>query len=236
MLGRWFAAGETYTQKVQALLPIAYWPFADPSGSVATDESGNSRDGAYSNVTLGATGIGDGRTAATFNGSTSYVNIYSASFAAAFSGSTGTVALWARVSAAGVWTDTTVRRFVVIQADANNILRFHRLTTNNVVSYQAFFGGVNSFVNFTTGAPTGWFHIAITWDKPANQMKAYFAGAQVGTTQTIGGTWAGSPAATTTVVGAANTTPIERWSGDIAHVAVWTSALTSTQIASLATV
>ena len=76
----------TYTGKIQALGPIAYWPLSEASGTTIVDASGNARNGAYTAVTLGQAGIGDGRTSASFDGSTSFGDLYSASLAGAFNG------------------------------------------------------------------------------------------------------------------------------------------------------
>ena len=54
------AAVLLYSEKVLALSPIAYWPLWEAAGAVAEDISGNGFDGAYTGVTLGQTGIGDG--------------------------------------------------------------------------------------------------------------------------------------------------------------------------------
>jgi hypothetical protein len=58
----------------------------EPAGAISIDQSNNGRNGAYTGVTLGATGIGDGRTSATFDGATSYNNIYSAALNTAWNG------------------------------------------------------------------------------------------------------------------------------------------------------
>lgn len=225
-----------YTNKVIALAPIAYYPFAELSGTTVTDESGNGRNGAYTNVTLGAPGIGDGRTAATYNGTSSVGNVYSAGLAGAFSGAEGTVALWCKVSGAGVWTDATVRRLLVFAADGNNIARIYRSTTNGQIVFQCFFAATNTVVNLTTASPTGWFHVALVWSKSNNRMQAYFNGAQTGGDQTPIGTYAGTLTSTSAVLGSNASTAANVWSGDQAHAAIWASALSAAQIAALATI
>lgn len=224
-----------YTNKVKALSPIAYWPLAEPSGSTAIDESGNSRDGAYSNVTLGATGIGDGRTAATFNGTTSLVNVYSASLDAAFNNAEMTIVVWAQVSAAGDWTDATNRSPMAIGADtANNYIRFLKTTTNNQMTNSQVAGGTSKSVTSAL-SPTAWFHLAITASKSGDALKTYINGAQSGATQTGLGIWAGALGATLCVIGARQTTPNLLWKGNLAHAAVFSSALSAANILALAT-
>ena len=228
-----------YTNKIKALSPIAYWPLAEASGTTIVDESGNGRNGAYrasGEPLLGQTGIGDGRTAALFDGSNDYGNIYSAAFAAAFNGPEGTAAVWGQVSAAAVWTDAATRRLLSLRVDANNRVLLEKSSTNNQVTGFYIAGGTSKSVVFTTSAPTTWFHFAITWSKSADQVKVYFNGAQVGATQTGLGVWAGSLDSANTTCGATDTTGGNPWKGYEAHVAVWGGALSAAQIATLAVV
>lgn len=228
-----------YTNKVIALNPIAYWPLAEASGTVMTDESGNGRNGAYrasGEPLLGQTGIGDGRTAALFDGTNDYANAFSASTQAAFNGPEGTIALWFKAGGAGVWTDATDRRLAQFRVDANNRAYLQRSTTNNVITANYIAGGTAKAVNFTTAAPTTWQHFAMTWSKTADQMIAYVNGVQVGAIQTGLGTWAGSLATTLTVLGASDTSGSNPWSGSEAHTAVWALALSAAQVAILAVV
>lgn len=218
--------------QILALSPIAYWPLDDTSGSVATDRSGNGRDGAYANVTLGQPGVGDGRTAAGFNGTSSTVNVQSASLAAAFNGAAGTLVLQAQVSAAGVWTDGANRRIIHIQADASNRIILFKETTNDL-RWLYVAGGTSEQV-VLAATPLGFFQMAITWDKAADQVKAYYNGAQTGATQTTLGTWVG--ALTAGNIGSASGGAASFWSGSIAGVALFDRALSAAQIAQLAVV
>ena len=229
-------ATTTYTQRVIALSPIAYWPLAESSGSVAVDASGNARNGAYTSVTLGAEGIGDGRTAATFTNNTSYADVYTASLAGAFNGDLGTLAAWAKVSAAGVWTDGAQHYILAFVADGSNYVLIRKNSTTNQITYQRSAGGTQSTVQDTTGAGTlAWFHVAVTWNRGGNEFRAYLNGAQVGTTQAASAAFVGSLAAATTLIGGVNKTPTLTWSGTLAHAAVWTSALSAADVAALAT-
>lgn len=228
----------TYTQKVQRLAPaslIAYWPLAEPSGTTIVDESGNARNGTYTATTLAQTGIGDGRTAASLDGSTSWGNLFSTSLQSAFGSAEGSAALWFKASGSGIWTDSTIRRFLTLQADGNNRVLMQRASGNNQISASYVAGGTTKSVTITTGGEITWLHLAITWSKSADQVKVYYNGAQSGATQTGLGTWAGSLASTTTLLGAATQTPTSVWSGLLAHVAIWTTPLTAMQITSLAT-
>ncbi len=228
-----------YTQKVKAIAPanlIAYWPQSETSGTTAVDESGSGRDGAYTGVTLAAPGIGDGRVAATYVAASSgRCNVYSASLNGAFNNAEGALAGWFQVSAAGVWTDATNRYFMHLFTDASNVVYVRRQTTNNQIAYVYIAGGTSkSFA--ATLSPTAWFHLALTWSKAADQLKGYVNGAQVGTTQTGLGTWSGALASSNCLIGAQSTAGSGPWSGNSAHVAVWTTPLSAAQILALATV
>ena len=89
---------------------LAYWMMAEDSGPTGIDSSGNGRDGTYSNVTLGQSGIGDGKTAASFNGTSSNLDVYSAGLSSVFPGDEGSFIIWSKMSSA-VWADSTRRVF-----------------------------------------------------------------------------------------------------------------------------
>lgn len=224
-----------YTNKVKALSPIAYWPLAEASGATATDESGNGRSGSYSNVTLGVAGIGDGRTAASFNGTTSLANMFTASLQGAFNGQEGTIAAWLKVANAGVWTDAATRAAALFSVNAANLIRLRKNGTNNTIACVYVAGGTSKTVAKASFSPTTFFHIAMTWSKAADQMIFYINGAQEGATQTGLGTFAGALGATTAVVGAESTAAAQ-WNGSIAHAALWATPLSAAQIATLAVV
>ena len=57
---------------------IGFWLQNEAAGGVSFDHSGYGRDGAYTGVTLGQPGIGDGSTAAGYDGINDFNNIYSA--------------------------------------------------------------------------------------------------------------------------------------------------------------
>jgi len=229
------AGSYQYTQKVIALAPIAYWPLADLSGSTAVDESGNGRNGTYSNVTLGQPGIGDGRTGASFNGTTSYVDVSAAR--TAFNGNEGTLAGWIRITSVGVWTDATFREFVRFLADGSNIVLIDKSSTNNGVRFSRTGGGTNKVATDTSLAGTlGWFHVAMTWSKSADQQIHYINGVQVGATLTGLGTFSGTPAVTTSCLGNASTTTANVHSGNLGQWALWATPLSAAQILALATV
>jgi hypothetical protein len=221
-------------RNIDAAHLVAYWPLSEGSGTVAKDWGPYGRNGAYTAVTLGGRGIGDGKSSASFDGSTSYCNVYSAALVAAFNGAEGTLAGWAKVSAAGVWTDGAARLMACFRVDSNNRIQLQRSTVNGALSFLYAAGGVSLQRDVTSLSLTTWMAICLTWSKSGDAAIAYLNGAQQGATLTGLGTWAGNLASTLTCVGAASTVPAYVWSGPEAHWALWNAALTPTQVARLA--
>lgn len=225
------AATDAYIQKVLGYAPIAYYPLNEASGTTAEDLSGSGFDGTYSGAAPGGTGIGDGNTAASFDGTSDVVTM--GAIDTPFDGNAGTLLLWGKTSAA-VWSDGTTRYLVRLIADGANLISIHKTTTTNQLQLRRNAGVASKFVVSTalvgTEAP---FSAAITWDTVANQMKAYLNGAQVGATQANIDTFAG--ALTDATIGAQNASATASWSGQIAHVALFNRALTALEIADLAT-
>lgn len=221
---------------------IGYWPLWEASGTAAVNYSslGVAANGAYTGVTLGQPGIGDGNTCPLFDGANDYMDGYSASFAGVFNGQVGSLALWGWVSDVGVWTDGTNRYLLYWGADGfNRIQVYHPGSADNRLDWGYRAGGTATNLNLSPINTTDWFHIALTWDLNAGatgEAKAFYNGSQADTTKTNLGTWVGSLGNTITLCGAYNKTPQSVWSGYVAHLAMWNKALTPAQILALAVV
>lgn len=213
---------------------VAYWPLWEPSGSVAFDQSGNGRNGAYTGVALGQPGLGDGQSSVGLDGSTSFGNIYSTSLRDAFTGQELTLSAWVHVNSAATYADATERRICTFRVDASNQLGLRRLTSQDGLGVFYTAGGTAKSVTLNTLGEVNWLHVALTASKSADQVKGYLRGVQVLSTLTGLGTWAGLIASTTTVIGAASTVPATVWHGRIAHLALWNVALTAGEIAMFA--
>jgi hypothetical protein len=214
----------TYEDKVLSYSPFVYWPLNEAAGTVAIDASDNGRHGTYSGVTLNSTTFVDGDRAPSFDGVNDYINVYSA-INGTFSGSAGTISGWAKAPSE-VWSDSATNRILNIQA--TSLMRLEsNSATNNTLTYT----WSNKTYALSTST-TDWFHWAITWDDATDTVVFYFNGSAV-STQTGLSAWSGSLNSGATVLGAANTGGVTPWSGNIAHVAMWTSALNGTQIADL---
>jgi len=214
---------------------LAYWPQWEISGGVSHDISGNSlggeRDGAYTGVTLGQPGVGDGTLAPLYDGANDFNNISGAPLAAAFNGDAGTAFIWGRASGAGVWTDGVERRlltiivngsnFVILQKQASNILR---------ILYNA--GGILEAVANAAFSGLDFFSFGTTWDKSAEEMKVFFNGPQIGVTQVALGVWVGIPGAI--FIGSASAIPTLLWDGFLAHCFLMDRAATVGEMVSFA--
>lgn len=230
-------SSQVYINRVlatEAASLIAYWPMIERSGTAADDASASNRDATYArNVTLMGTqpGIGDGNVAPVFNGSSDTLSLYSASLANAFNGAEGTFAAWVKVSDVGVWSDGVSRRIVTLQVDSNNYIYIDKWTTGFVLyGYRAGGAALSRSLGFQT--PTDWVHVAITWSASANEVTCYFDGSQVGATLTGVGTWVGSLNTTWSRLGSYSSSA-EFWKGQLAHAAIWTTALSGPEIAAL---
>ena len=233
------SSSASYRERVMLTNPIRYWPLWEPSGTVATeliaaDNGTYARD--VATMTTGA-GIGDGHTAPLFDGTNDFVNIYSAALNTAFSGAAGSVLIWARVSAAGVWTDGTARTLLGIRADGNNYIRLNKATTNNQLEwFYVANGTVESNTSVALSGTLSTFSVGMTWDANAGangEVVYYLNGASGGATDTDLGAWAWALSASECLIGAPATVGGLRWSGYIGPVGIWASALTPTQMASV---
>ncbi len=238
MLTKFFTRnGMSYTNKVVALAPIAYWPMAELSGTTALDASGNARNGAYTGVTLNQAGIGDGRSSASFDATTSYNNVFGASLAAAFNGAEGSLSIWCKVSGAGVWTDGVTRRVMYFLVNSSNRVGIFKPTTSNEIDCLYVAGGVSLGAGKTSFSSVDWFHAGLTWSKAADQMIFYINGVAIVPVSSGLGVFVGSLSSTQTLLGALNTgATAQVWSGLLAHGALFDRPLSAATVASLAVV
>jgi hypothetical protein len=193
------------------------------SGDTAVDLSPEGNDGAYTGVTLGQPGIGDGRQAPLFDGANDFNNIYSAALNTDFDPAEGALMVWAKVSGAGVWTDGGTRTIVGLRADVDNRIVFEKTGTNNNLFMRYNAGGVVE-VESVTISTLEWFCLIITWSVADDEVQYFLNGAKQGETDTVLGTWAGGLATNETMFGSLNTAPFWIWDGNLAHGALWAGA------------
>lgn len=229
----------TYRNKVlgtQGGNIVAYWPLSDAVGTSTISDIKNSLPGTVgADMTFGAAGpSAQSRSAVTRSGTNAAggIAIYSTGLRDAYNDQELSMACWAKVSAAGIWSDATNRGIFNLRADASNQVAILRTSSLNVVrgSYTA--GGTASSANFTSSAPTGWIHLALTVSKAADEVKFYVNGSQAGATLTGLGIWAGDLATAVCWIGGYSS--LGYWSGDLGHAAIWSIALTASEVAALA--
>lgn len=180
-------------------------------------------------VTLGVTGNSRIPYTASFDAATGYGNIYDAALNSMFNPDAGTLICFARSNTWAAGIDLMVR----LGVDADNEVFLSRSGTDLILSYDA--GGTAESVTIPSGSPTGIFMVALSWDTTgAGAVKAYYNGAQSGSTQTIAGTWVGNLAATLCCIGANSTTPTNVWDGDIAYPTLYNRALSDSEILQIA--
>lgn len=218
----------------QAANLIGYWKLGEPSGTAAVDSSATAADGTYTGtVTVGQPGIGDGSLAASFGGGRVSIATPLATLDGPFDPTLGSLVIWVLPLNAAFWTDGGFHVFAAMGADINNRLLLFKTNTNNTLSFLYTAGGVGANPTAAASLLT-WFSMGMTWDKTANQLKAYLNGVQQGATQPITGVWAGALNSSWSAIasqssGAASSVH----SGSLAHCAMWKVALTAAEMATV---
>jgi len=181
---------------------VQYLTLGDLSGTVAVDESGNGLNGAYTAVTLGQPGIGDGYKSGYLDGLTSKVNLYSAGLDAPFDPTEGGIIIWAKMPDAA-WDDNATRYIVYLGKDGNNYITIRKEATDRIgFEYKA--GATTETRTLTAVKDTGWVCYGITWSVSNDRVNTYRKGVQSGATMTALGTWSGALATTLCLIGGTN--------------------------------
>lgn len=210
-------------------LNSGYTEYDDLTLNEISPLSGIPTNGVVQGASVGAGG--HGTSAYSFDGTNDTVNVNSSDFNSIFNPNMGTIVAWAKVSDSSVWTDGVFRYITYFGADGNNRILIQKASSNNALRVYYIAGG-NSKQMDTTYSSTGWFQIALSWDKTSDQLKMYLNGVQTGGTTGLG-SFSGNLASTTTTIGAANTTGNNSWSGLINDVKLYGRALTTEEISSL---
>jgi hypothetical protein len=228
--------GPDHIAKIQDLFGssiIGFYPGAEASGVAALDYSLRGFTGAYTGVTLGQPGLG-GLTCPLYDGALDYMQP-PAGFRSAFNGAEGTVGGFAKFFSDSMPEDTITRNLVNIQVDANNWIRVEKSSLANGLSFLYIAGAVNEFISLAPLSGNAFFHWAFTWSKSNEIVIAYFRGAQIGSSGTLG-TWSGIPVAGTTLFGARDTTPAVSWNGYEQYDLVLNRAATPAEVAVMAVI
>lgn len=223
----------SYTEIIEAMSPIVYFPLDETSGSVVVNYGTlSSANGTYSGPTLAQIDAPGGGKAPSFDGSNDYVNIYSAALAGAFDGQVGSISWWDKVTNDDVWTDRSTDIAFTLATDASNYISYQKRSSNQNYA-RVYYDAAGDLVNINTLlAGTGWYHKVITWDDVANEVKLYINGEQWGDTQ-LASTWTGSLASNSCVIGEYAPPSGLPWNGSISHFAIWDRVLTATELGNL---
>lgn len=204
---------------------LGYWPLMESAGTVGLDFSGNGRNGTYSgSLVYGDTGIGDGWTSPYFEGTNCQLNV-TTSMTGVFNGLEGTIMIWARRPN---WTDA-LRDALTCQSVTGSWLTFRGTSSGQMVlSYIG--GGIERSIFITGLSGNGWYCFTQSWSKSTDQVKAYKNGVQSGSTLTGLGTWTGEVSFFR--IGFRS----YWWLGNLAHCAIWNTALSDAQVLALGSV
>jgi hypothetical protein len=228
-----------YRNRVLALAPIAYWPLNEPVGTTGAgsvlDASGHSCTGTPTAVTFGATGIGDGETAASFlYASGSDINVYSAALNTGFGKLAGSVSLWIKPNA-GIWTNAQQNIILRIATDGDNNLYLQKFNVDNTLLLSVHGATIGQDFSLSPYSFTTWTHLCVTWSSVAapGSCEVFLDGVSLSSWPAFG-VWSGALSATDCNIGAYNSSGVAPFSGDIAHVTLFDKVLTLTQIQGLA--
>ena len=223
-----------YSSKVLSIEPanlIGYYPMDEREGSVAFDRSGKDNHGAYTGVTLGQPGIGDGSTCPFFDGVEDVLDVETAGFKADFNGLEGALLLLIKIDASGTWTDGSPRYVAIIRGDTENEMQILKNANNSIrVLYKA--DNTTIFKDYATSR-VDWFQVGMTWSDGGNIWTPYVEGAILidsiapATWQTAAGT------IDRALFGASDGGPSNPWKGYQSHAAIWDIPITAEQVACL---
>ena len=193
--------------------------------------------GRYTGVTFGEPGIGDGRTSAYLDGSSSLIDFHGL-MTTTFPENEGTIMGWAKIPSAE-WTNGKVRYVfrnkTRLGADMCSV-NFGKLDTNNTLFWQYVAGNIYLLQSTATLEIPDWFHCVVTWSVTQNISRAFLNGVQVGA-DSIATAYNGTQTGSQNVIGAGDNLAVEgTFIGWVAHCAVWSKALTAAQIAYLSRV
>lgn len=224
------SGGSNYTPLQQHILSIKpaglifLGPLNETLGTNANDLSAQNNDGAYSRAGMLADGTFlTGEPCPLWVPASSDNLALPAGFNSDYNLNEFCVVVWGKVSAAGIWTDTTARILFEANQDAQNRTTINKSGTNNTLTFRNIANNTAKIVNHTIST-TDWFMATIKNSRSSGadgEMKAFVNDAQTGSTQTALGT-AGTVTVANSRIGDLFGT--NTWDGLIAYGAVWAGA------------
>jgi hypothetical protein len=222
-----FAAALTYDQEVAADAPFRYWKLEEPSGSTATDSSGNAGNGTYvGSPTLAQTGLvaGDAGTSVLFPGAASTrVTVVDS---AGYDSTSVTVECWFKS------TDATSAPNMVSRDGGGSGNRSFQFRLNAGAPSFVYFrggstGGANEIVDPSTRNDGSPHHMAATVDDATKTATLYVDGAQVDQDVGFSG---GSLSPSTFLLIGTRTSVANPYAGNLQKVAYYTTALSAARV------
>lgn len=208
---------------------LRYWPLSDAAGTVVTELVAGNGGEAYIGVTLGQTGIGDGSVCPLFDGLNDYVNILTAGLTAGYNHDEGTLFAWVQLEDAE-WTDGTKRNIAIVsQASPGRSAVLQKSNASDVVE-AAHYSEATCYCH--THDQTGvndFFTVALTWSVTGDIVDYFINGVSK---EHKHGQTAGNIVLDAAFIGS-QTGAANYWKGKIAHVAIWTKALTAAELVTL---
>lgn len=208
----------TYSDRILSLMPLAYYRLGEASGTTMNDSSGNSRNGTYTSVTLGAASlVADTDTAGSFNGTSSDASVPNG--------------LWMDVDQAftvEAWIKTNATGYREIAAQyattSNRAWEFRLDTTAGALNFIKLAGGTTSSIGTTSIRDNAVHYVVATYD--GSNIKLYVDAALNQTTPSTG-----SMVGTTANLHIGNRTGTQYFSGIIDEIALYGYVLSAAQIA-----
>ena len=215
------SAGADYRALVLGDNPVGYWRLGESSGTTAASETGTNSGTYVNGPTLGVAGAlkGSSNTAASFNGSTQYVDVPSS---ASLNASTGvSVEAWVKPAVMPGAGNTGT---IAMKASDPPYAYWLQVTDTDRAKFGVGVGGVNHPLSAGGVVAAGsWYHLVGTYDGSVQRL--YVNGAlvasqaQTGNVDTVAGNFR------------IGTTRASEWfNGAIDDVAVYDKALTPAQV------
>lgn len=215
--------------------PALYWTLDDPSGTTATDLSGNSRPGTINGtVQLGQTAVLPSGVGASmkFDNSTGYIERAHESGLNLSDGSPFTVEFWYKMTSAE--TTNTAARFLATKGSIGvtnykNFMIYDNGGTTDIDIFAGFrhAGGSNAILS-EPGIPYGTHYITYVVDPPNNDHILYVDGVEAAANRNL---TTGTPEANTDAIRVGNSLDAgERAKGWIDEFAITRAVLTAEQI------
>lgn len=221
----WLLSGDLSAPPPSTLLNglVAYWGFNETSGTTAYDATSNDNDLTITGATINQTGCGDGGRSYLFDGTNDYVgNVDNFKFTSAFS-----ISMMIRTTVTTGYQSPignyhwTGQGYDFIRNERTGRIEF---TIRNS-------GSGTAYTRSTTNVANGsWHHVVATWD--GSNIRIYINGTQEAVTSC---TFAPNYHASNRFVIGTREIGDNYWNGGIDNVAIYSRALTSTEVSQLTT-